>query len=340
MLRSLLCTAALLAATAATAQVNEYTLEDTGEWQGAPAPPPGSDAAVIAEARRLLALEEAGRARELIDDWLDTNERGASPYLPEAYLLRGDAKLLLGNEYRSLYDYEAVIREFPASGHFLDAIQRELDIGTAYVNGRRRKILGLRIEGAKSLGEELLLRVQERVPGSALSEQAALELASYYYRERDLELAADMYDIFLETYPDSEHARDALLRSIQANIARFKGPAYDGSGLIDARLQIDRYVRRYPAEAVRDGVAEGLAARVDESRALQKLEAARWYLRTGDDTAARFSLQRLLDEFPATSAAQRALEIMQRNGWVQTPGGPPAGGDSPEPPRQAEGVQP
>jgi hypothetical protein len=184
-----------------------------------------------------------------------------------------------GDEYKSLYDYEMVIREFPASEEYETAVLREMEIAQRYLDGLRRKLWGLiRVEPARRLGEELMIRVQERLPGSRVSEEAAIRLAEHYYQSRDLALAKEMFDIFQRNYPDSEYAKDALLGQIYANVAQFKGPEYDASGLIEAELLLDRFVRRYPADALRSGIAEGLGSRIDESRAQQMLSTADWYL--------------------------------------------------------------
>ena len=304
----------LLLAPAAPAQ---QTLELSGdEWVATgDAPEPGSDEAIIAEARRYLAEDRPARARHLLTRWIDEHEYTTNLWLPEAYLLRGDARTAGGSEFKALYDYETVVRDFPASDAFPAAVERELDIGVAYLKGMRKKFLGLRIDNAFSTGEELLVRVQERMVGSELAERAMIELADYYYRKRDMEMAAEAYDIFVRLYPESRYTKKALQRQIYANIARFKGPRYDASGLIEASLLIDDFARHFPVEAERTGINTALAARVDESAAAQFLEIARWYLRRDDAASARYTLRRMIRRYPRTNAAARALAIMNDHGW-------------------------
>ena len=271
-------------------------------------------------------LEEAGEARQRLDPWIERNESEENAWLPRAYLLRGDAKVMQREEYQSLYDYEMVIREFPASEEYETAVLREMDIAQRYLDGMKRKLWGLfRIEPARRLGEELMIRVQERLPGSRVSEEAAIRLAEHYYKTRDLALAKEMFDIFQRNYPDSEYAKEALLGQIYANVAQFKGPEYDASGLIEAELLLDRFVRRYPADALRSGIAEGLGSRIDESRAQQMLSTANWYLDRNDEPSARLVMRRLLKQHPATSAAQSALRAMEDRGWIDASGEQDAG---------------
>ncbi len=306
---------ALLAAPA-LAQSSEFRLDDSGDWTTTDAPEPGSDAAVMADATRFLAQDKPGKARDLLDEWLDEHKRQRNDFLPQAYFLRGVARVRDGREYKSLFDFEAIIRDYPSSPYFLKAVEQEYDIGVAYINGLKRRFLGFRWETARPTGEELLIRTQERVPGSELAEEAAMTLADHYYKRRELKLAAEMYSIFRQNYPDSTRVQRAMLREIEANIARFKGPRYDGSGLLDAKLLIEQYQKQYPADSIKSGVTDGLDAWIDESAAQQVLDTARWYLKVDDEPSARFTLGRLIRRHPATDAADEALDMMLARAWV------------------------
>ncbi len=303
----------------AFAQSNEFQLDDETGWVQTAAPEPGTDAWTMAQARRHLAAENPERALKILSPWLEANKRTSNPYLAEAYLLRGDARVANDDEYDALFDYETVIRDFSASDSFPKAIEREYEIGVRYINGLRRKFLGMRVEGARATGEELLIRVQERAPGSLLSEKAALDLADHYYRRREMPLAGEMYDIFIENYPDSEYRQYAELRQIKANLSRFKGPEYDAAGLIEARLLIEDFIRRRPGAAQHEGITSGMLVRIDESAAQQLLTTAKWYLKRKDEASARFTLRRLLKRHPTSAAARDTIDLMIARGWMDPP---------------------
>ncbi len=298
------------------AQTSQFELEESGQWTQTNAPEPGSDAAIMADAARYIAQGNPEKAQKILSKWLDEHKRTRNDFIAQAYYLRGVARLDRGREYKALFDFEAVIQDYPSSPYFLKAVEHEYNIGIDYINGLKRRFLGMRFENARPTGEELLIRTQERVPGSQLAEQAAMALADHYYRIRELKLAAEMYSIFRENYPNSDRVRQAMLREIEANIARFKGPRYDGSGLVDAKLLIEQYQLQYPGESIRSGITDGLNAWIDESAAQQVLDTARWYLKVNDDTSARFVLARLIRRHPATDAADEAIDIMIDRGWL------------------------
>lgn len=318
-------------ASSALGQAKELELDETGEFRETRVPEPGSDEATIARARELLANDRPSEARSILTKWIDEHAREDNPYLAEAYRLRGDAITAAGNEYKALYDYEAVALQFPASPEFVIALEREYEIAKRYLGGLRRKFLGIRMESGAAIGEELLVRIQERLPKSQLAEQAAIDLADYYYRVREMEMAAEMYGIFLTNFPESQHRKRAMQRRIYSNIARFKGPRYDAAPLIEAQYLVEGFAQTYPADAQAAGLNDALVARLDESLAAQMLDTARWYLRQNDPTSARVTLRRLLREHPGTLASSRGTEIMVDRGWLAKPAEDPAGANEGEP---------
>lgn len=301
---------------AACAQGTELHLDASGQWVSRPGPEPGTDEAMLVEARRLLAEGEPSRAYRLVDPWIEEHRRSEHPLLAEAYLIRADALTADDDEYEALYDYELICKRFPGTEEFAKAVERELDIGVRYVNGLKYKRFGFRWMDGTREGVELLIRVQERMPGSRLAERAAIELADHYYRERELELASEMYDIFLKTYPRSEHRKKAMLRRVITNIARFNGARYDATGLVEARALIGEFRDTFPVDAQQAGLDDTLVARLDEALAAQMLDRAKVYERRRDPVSARFMLRKLLKRHPTTGAAERAAEMMDERGWT------------------------
>lgn len=318
MLALLLCAAATHAQVKIADPTGPAPVKVTAPGGTPAAQPPRAmspDEEAMASARRALAEDKPSRALSLLNDWIDRHEKDVqlSPYRAEAFYLRGNAKLAMGNEFASLYDYEEVIKNHPESEQFVPCLERELQVARLYLNGRKKpsNLFGLRLDSGKPLAEEIILRICERLPGSRLAERSILELADYYARARDLELAAETYDVFLRLYPRSDQRSLAMQRRVYANIARFKGPGYDAAALKDAMVQIEEFQEEFPAEAQRTGVSDALMARVDESAAAGLLKNARWYLRKEDTVSARLTLTRLIKRHPRTGAAQQAVAMIQ-----------------------------
>lgn len=314
---------------AGVAQTRE-SLGADGTWRPLAPAAASADEALMNQIRQLIAQGRTDQAISDLTKWLERQDRVRNPWYPEALMLRASARLAGGDEFESLYDFEQVIRDYPGSENLVAALEKEYEVAELYLKGRRKKMLGLRLESGIPIATEILLRINERLPGSRLAEKSLLRLADYYYEQRELEMAGETYDVFLSLYPRSEHRAKALQRRVYANITRFKGPAFDATSLQEAQYQIEDFQREFPVEAQRVGMTDALAARVEESRAEQLLLVARYYLEDNDAPGARLTLSRLIRTYPGTGAAQRGLEIFEQQGWTLR-GAP----EPPEPPAPA-----
>jgi outer membrane assembly lipoprotein YfiO len=330
---TLLAAAWLLALWAAPLSADTYELKG-GTFQQVQSWPEGSPEHGIQQIRRLIAEKESDDAVDLADDWIKQNPY--HPMIAQAYLLRGDAKAQDHSYYKALYDYEMVINLYPDSEAFFPALEREFQIAQTFSSGVKRRLWGMRIMPAEAEAEEFLIRIQERTPGSSLAEQAGKALGDHYYNRKEMLLAAEAYDIFLENYPRSQWRPEIMKKLIDANLATFKGPRFDATGLIEARERIDDYKRDFPASAEKQG-ADALLVRIDESLAQKALVTARWYDKKDKLVSAKFMYKRVIDDYPGSSAAQEASRRLEALGvTVQQPEAPkqPAGqtgAEQPEP---------
>lgn len=305
----------MILGTAAHAQ-ERYKLDD-GAWQKQAGLAPDSPEGKLQAIRKLLAEDKPGAAESAATDWIDANPDHV--LLPEAYLLRGDALVAQRDYYKALFDYEYLIRTFPSSEQFMTALEREYNIGTLFVSGVKRKLWGLPIVPAEGEGEELFIRIQERAPGSAIGEQASMALADYYFKESDMENAATAYDLFLQNYPESEQRERAMIQLIRSNLATFKGPRFDASGLLDAQGRIKTFAKEYPASAERLGF-DAILIRIDESLALKGYYNGQWYERVDKKLSAIYTYQRVVSDHPQTAAAQLAIKRLDKLGAPPVPG--------------------
>lgn len=303
---------AVVAAASATsfgaAQEQTYELTEDDRWSLLAEKDPDGEASQLLQVRRALGLDEPRRALNLVEGFLE--RAPFSTWRPEALLLKGDAQLALGNEYDALMTYEELVQRYPGSAVFVTALEREYDIAKAYAGGLKRKFLGLfRILDTADDAEELLIRIQERLPGSTLAERAGMTLADFYFERRDLFMAAEAYDIFIENYPRSTQIDKARLRLIYSYLANFRGPEYDAVGLLEAQARLRELQAIRPALAQKVG-AEALLVRVYESDAIKMLQTARWYVDTEDPISAEYVIRRLVEAYPDSIATIDALRMI------------------------------
>lgn len=288
----------------------EFRLDDRDLWREQDAPPPGSPASIVRQARLVLAKGEAKRAKALMDAFL---ERFPADVLrPEALLVRGEARDKLDDEYGALFDYEEVARKYPYSSSFVPALEREYEIAMRYAAGLKRKFWGtFRVVNTEDDAQEILIRIQERLPGSALAEKAGMSLADFYYDRRDMDLAADAYDLFLQNYPRSNLADKARVRLIASYCSGYKGPQFDARGLAEAATKLREMQATEPQLAKQLG-AEAILLRIYESEADKRLTTANWYWSIGDPISAEREIRAMVKKYPRSVATLQALRVIDQ----------------------------
>lgn len=305
--------AALLILTCAHAVAQaqqKFTLKGD-QWQKQKTYPPGSPQFELQNMREKLAKGHPDQAESMAKAWLNNHPGSASAFRAQARLIVGDAKVAQHYYYDALYNYEALIRGYPQSKVYDTALRREYQIARLFVHGMKRLFLGMRILPAEGEGAELLIRIQERAPGSLIGERASMELANYYYREDEMANAAEAYDMFMKNYPNSPRREWAMLRLIHASLARFKGAGFDPTGLLDAQQRLKTFEKEYPAAADRIG-ADALLVRIRESLAMNDYQTAAWFQGQGKDVSAVVLFRRLIKQYPQTAAAKKAIAQLKQ----------------------------
>ena len=288
-------------------QAEKYELDSLDRWTKVAQANPGSEEAQLLAARRALIEGEPQRANKLATAFLE--KYPLSNYRADALLVRGDA-LRGHDEYEALFEYEEICRRYPGSVVFIPALEREYEIAVEYVHGLRRRFWGtFRWVDARPDGEELLIRVQERLPGSELGEKACIALCDYYFDRQEMMMAAEAYRIYTENYPRGQNINKARLRLIYSYLAGFKGPEYDASGLLEARAKLRSLQAIQPGLAQQVG-AQGMLVRIEESEAAKFLSTAAWYLDVDDPISAELCIRRLVQRHPRSVAALEALRII------------------------------
>ncbi len=306
--------ALLVMVSPATAQ-DRYRLGGGG-WQQTAAPAADSPEGRLQTVRRTLAEDRAEAALELADAWIERYPGHSQ--LVDAYLIRGDAKAATGEYYQSLFDYEFVVRMYPSSEQYLVALDRELKIAKLFGSGMKRKFLGMRVLSAWGEAEELLIRIQERAPGSDIGEDASIALGDFYFERSNMPGAAEAYDLFLINYPTSPRREHAMRRLIEASLETYRGSDFDATGLIEAGQRIKRFQQEFPAAANRLEMADRLL-QVYELLAASHLQTAQWYDRQQEWVSAAYAYRRILRDYPDTRAGQAAGERLAELPALSTP---------------------
>ena len=194
------------------------------------------------------------------------------------------AELLFGagKFEKAFMSYETFLNKFSESPFYEVAIDRQFAIGTAYLQGRKKKVLGIfRISGLEE-GAKVMEKIADRAGNSPIiAVKALVSVAETYEKKHMFEEAYQQWSVIWGRWQNGEVAKDALLGMARCQHAAYGGPLFDSSSLISARGYYERFKLIYPEDAKRLNIDERLKL-IDEQIAYKKFNIGKYYQRTQD----------------------------------------------------------
>lgn len=298
--------AVLLASASAAAAQREYVWTG-GEWTAAAEPGEDSPAGQIALVRTHLDKGDYGDAVEVAERFLERYPDHDA--CEEAMMLAGQAEMDRGRYMKAYEWFDRQLTRFPGGPFAGRALHRQYEIADAFLKGRKRTVLGFIRIPARSDGLRILERIISSAPGSELAEEALLRMGNYHEARQEYDKAIDAYDRYVEMFPRGESAAYAMLQAARCRYAMYRGPSFDDTPLLEARLRFRHFQERFPQAAEENNTADVLR-RIDEQRAEKDFHTARFYERTGRDTAAESYYRRVRQEYANTEYAAKAARAL------------------------------
>jgi len=269
------------------------------DWRAATKTPQLPQAA---EVEQLIAkgrfAEAAKRATRLLKD-------ESTPGRDVLLFLRGKASYY-ANDYDGTTEAFAELRELYGEGRFeRESAEFEYAIAQAYLQGRKRSLLGMPILAAYGEGQNIMRSLVERAPFTPMAQEAVMSMATHYVRRRQFDEAQQEFAFLIRNYATSPFMEEAEFNMAYCFFLSNRGVPYDRGVLLEARDTLKFYLEKYPNGTFR-AEAEQLAGIVHDRLAEKDYQAADLYQRRGHPDAAAVYLQWIDKQYPKTAAAAKA----------------------------------
>ena len=295
---------------APAAEQAEYEFEG-GKWSAAPAAAEGTAEGELAIIRRDFEggadRKVVAEAREYLKKYPDSSAR------EEAMMLAGLAQMDRGLYFQAYEWFEKQLAEFPAGRYSARALDCEYAIAEAFLGGKKQVVAGIFRISAKDEGVDILDRIPEHVPGSAIADKSLMRIGDYRLASGDYPGAAIAFDHYLSLFGKSRQAPAAMLKAANAAYASYGGAEYDDSPLLDAQQRFRRFSETFPLSA-RSANTQAVLTQIRNDQADKAFETARFYQRVGQPGAAAFYYRQVTDQFPDTDWAQQARTALAKLG--------------------------
>lgn len=302
-----------------TGTAKTWRLKKGQPWEPVSASPDQRYAQAVARLKRLAQSGDAEAVEEALSRLKEQFPDRVGPDL-EAFL-EGELLYWVDKYAKALVKYEKFFKDYPASELVDLVLEREWVIGQAYLDGRKKTVLGfIRISGHAE-GVEIMERISDRAgldEPDSIGLKAAISVAEHYER-REKYLEAYLKWSEIASYWDSGPiGRKAILRMAEDNRLAYdqqpegRRQLYDASKLTTAKTYYEKLVLRFPDEAEQHNAREKIE-QVDEKMAYKQFTIGQYYQRTGKRQAANLYFDMVVQNWPETEAAELARQAIQQN---------------------------
>jgi len=298
----------------------------TGQWQETRSATTQRVAEpVLDRVEQLIDRRDYKAAQKLGIQWVLVNRE--SPSRDRGLFLIAKALFGYGNRIKAFYYCDELLDTYPESDLFQPAMALQYRIAEEYLDGYKRRWLGMPMFHAKEEGVEMLYRIRNRAPGSPLAERALLRTADHYRFDGQFDFAADAYSFYARQYPRSPMTPRARLWGAYCSLAQFRGVTFDPTPVIDAREQLRSIAAAYPDLAKQEGI-DSILKRIDAVFAKKLYVTATYYRRVNEHRAAAYTYKYLMKAYPAAPETDRArMWLNELPQWAQNLPGPTIVGD-------------
>ena len=290
-----------------------WRLEKGGEWSAVvdSESEQGRYLLAVAEFKKLVSAGESEAAAEVLAKLKADFEDVIGPDF-DAFV---EAEMLFarGKFDKAVKSYDRFLDTYAESELYESALERQFQIGTAYLGGQKRKILKLFKVRAYGEGVRIMERIADRAGHRPIAKRALVAAARSYEKRGKFIAGYEKWSEISSLWSTGDVAREALLGMARCMHASYRGPRYDAAGLASARDYYQRFKLEYSTPAEEIGLAvDEILAFIDEQIAYKQYEIGRYYDKTGSRLAANLYYQHVREDWPGSTAARFVSQAEER----------------------------
>jgi len=294
-----------------------WRLKADKKWESVGDDPQEQYLRAMTEIKNLVYAGEAKETKKALEALKEEFPERVGP--DTELFIEGETYYWRDKYAKAVAQYEKLLKDFPGS-EFADlTLERQYVIAQAYLNGRKKSILGLIKIAGYAEGVEIMERITDRAgldDPNSIGLDAAVAVAEHY-EQRQLYLDAYLKWSEIASYWETGPiGKKALYRMAENNLAAYNVPEpqrrayFDASKLTTAQTYYKRFSVLYPEEAQERGVSEKLK-QIDDQMSTKQLAIAQYYQRTGNRQAAHLYFDMIVQNWPETQAGEIARQALE-----------------------------
>lgn len=193
--------------------------------------------------------------------------------------------------------YRGLMETYPQTKHFQEAIEAQFRIGEIFLNGKKRKILGVPVGTALDDAVEIFAGIVRSAPWGRYTARAQFNIGRAREKEGSPDLAIDAYQAVVEKYPNDPLAVDAQYQIGYIWYTAARRGVYDPDAADKAKIAFEDFLFRYPKSEKAPQARENIAL-MEHKVTKSSFDIAQFYDKTKHYRAAVLYYNEVLRQQP------------------------------------------
>lgn len=280
-----------------------WRLGKNQQWQKTTESNEGSFAAAASNAKQLVSNGKAGPAKKEYDNlkarFPEIRGKDYDDYV-KAEILYAKRKFP-----EAATAYSNFIDNYPQSPLRQSALEREFQIGNAFMNGQKRTVLLVFRLHTYEEGTEIMNSIADREGDAPIAKKAIITLAQTNEKRGAYDEAYLAWSTAANRWPTGQIGQDSLLGMARSLEKDYKGPKFDSKVLESSKSYYSQYIERYPQSAEEMDLKTKVN-KLDNELMLKELTIAGYYERTQSYNAAEIYYKKVAEKWPENNSAKLA----------------------------------
>ena len=234
-----------------------------------------------------------------------------SNHAPEATFRVGRLMEAGGDLLKAAAVYRGLMESYPQTPHFQEAIEAQFRIGEIYLNGKKKKILGVPVGSTLDDAVEIFAAIVRSAPYGRYTARAQFDIGRAREKEGSPDLAIDAYQSVVEKFPNDPLAVDAQYQIGYIWFAATRAGTYDPDAADHARIAFQDFIFRFPKSEKAPQARENIAL-LEHRLTKGSLEIARFYDKAKNYRAAVLYYNEVIRQQPGSSESELAKKRIEQ----------------------------
>ena len=215
--------------------------------------------------------------------------------------------------YKAYLLYTKVIKQYPNSKRNPQIIEHMYNIGILFLNGAKRKVMGLEVLPALTTSQQIFLSIITHAPYSGYGDDAQFQLGQAYKKMGNYSMAVEAFEDLLKKHSDSSLTDRAQYEIAICSLQASKPAAYEQETTEKAIKEFEDFMDESPPDDLKREAQEALIE-LQGRKAKHDYDIAKYYESRREYVSALIYYELVVNNYPETKWARLAknqIKIIQ-----------------------------